>query len=38
MIQAFDDFTKQVTGKNIDQHIDGLKHDKRRVYSYQHRN
>lgn len=26
MIQAFDDFTKQVTGKNIDQHIDGLKH------------
>lgn len=26
MIQAFDDFTKQVTGKNIDQHIDSLKH------------
>lgn len=26
MIQAFDDFTKKVTGKNIDQHIDRLKH------------
>lgn len=26
MIQAFDDFTKQVTGKNIDQHIDSMKH------------